>query len=66
MKKFLKRIWTETEGQDLVEYILLLSLIALVSVASMKGFATALTGAFQNAATAVTGAGTAGGGNPGQ
>ena len=63
MKNFLKRLWREDLGQDLTEYALLLVMIALVSIAGMKSFATSLQGAFQNAASSVSNpSGTGGGG----
>ena len=31
MKNFLKRFWQEEEGQDLIEYTLLLAFVALAS-----------------------------------
>ena len=36
------------QGQDLVEYALLVALIALVCIASIKGVATAITTVFTN------------------
>jgi pilus assembly protein Flp/PilA len=33
MKKMMKRLWKEEEGQDLIEYALLVALIALVAAA---------------------------------
>jgi pilus assembly protein Flp/PilA len=51
MKSMLKRLWKEEEGQDLVEYGLLLVLISLAAVAAMGTLATAISTAFTNAAT---------------
>lgn len=42
MAKLLRRLWQEEEGQDLVEYALLLVLIALGVVATMKDLAYAI------------------------
>jgi len=39
------------EGQDLVEYALLVALIALGAVASMKGLAHAISSSFGNIST---------------
>jgi pilus assembly protein Flp/PilA len=50
MQSFLKRLWQEEEGQDLVEYGLLLVLISLFATAAMGTLATAISGAFGNAA----------------
>ena len=35
MKNFLRRLWREEEGQDLVEYALLVALVALGAVVEM-------------------------------
>ena len=42
----MKRLWQEEVGQDLVEYGLLLTLIALVAVASMKTIGSAIKNVF--------------------
>ena len=44
------------EGQDLVEYALVLALIALGATASMKLLATAISTAFGNISTTFAGA----------
>jgi len=54
MKNLLKRLWEEDEGQDLVEYGLLIFLIALAAVASMKGLASSISTVFNSAATSLT------------
>jgi len=51
MKRLLKRLWKEEEGQDLVEYALIMVLIALAAIASMQGLASGLAAIFNNAAT---------------
>jgi pilus assembly protein Flp/PilA len=56
MKNLLKRLWQEEEGQDLVEYGLLLFLVALAAIASMKSLASAVSGVFNSAATSLTSA----------
>ncbi len=55
MKTFLKRLWKEEEGQDLVEYALLLVLISLACVAAMGNLASAISKAFGNASTSLAG-----------
>jgi pilus assembly protein Flp/PilA len=47
----MKRLWQEEEGQDLVEYGLLIVLISLLSVVAMKGLASSISNAFAAAAT---------------
>lgn len=54
MKNVLRRLWKEEEGQDLVEYALLLVLISLVAVATMKTLGQAVSDAFSNAAANLT------------
>jgi pilus assembly protein Flp/PilA len=53
MKKFLVRLWKEDEGQDLIEYGLLLVLVALLSVTFITSIGTSLSKIFSNAATAM-------------
>jgi pilus assembly protein Flp/PilA len=59
MKNLLVRLWREEDGQDLVEYGLLLVLVALAAIAGMKTLASAINTTFSSAATNLT---TAGGG----
>ncbi len=54
MKKLLSRLWREQQGQDLVEYALLLVLIALIAVASITTVGQAVSNAFSNAAANLT------------
>jgi pilus assembly protein Flp/PilA len=46
MKNLLKRLWKEEEGQDLIEYALLVALVALAAVTGMQGLATAINKEF--------------------
>jgi pilus assembly protein Flp/PilA len=46
----MKRLWKEEEGQDLVEYALLVVLISLAAVLAMKNLASGISDAFSNAA----------------
>ena len=50
MKKALRRLWQEEEGQDLTEYALLIVLVALVCISSMNTLAGAISDVFSNAA----------------
>ncbi len=54
MKKLLMGLWREEEGQDLVEYALLLVLISLIAVASITTVGKAVSNAFSNAAVNLT------------
>ena len=54
MKTLIKRLWQEEEGQDLVEYGLLIFLVALAAVATMKTLATSITAVFNSASASLT------------
>ena len=54
MRNLIRRLWQEEEGQDLVEYALLVVLVALGAVVAMKSLATAISDAFSNAAANLT------------
>jgi|HubBroStandDraft_6_1064221.scaffolds.fasta_scaffold1929890_1 pilus assembly protein Flp/PilA len=54
LMNFLKRLWQEEEGQDLVEYALLLVLVALAATVGMKNLANAINSTFGTAATNLT------------
>ena len=49
----LNSLMTREEGQDLVEYALLVALIALVCIGGVKGVATAVTTVFTNISTSL-------------
>ena len=51
MKNLLKRLWREEEGQDLVEYGLLVVLIALGAIIGMNALATDINAVFTSAGT---------------
>ncbi|PYS00905.1 MAG: Flp family type IVb pilin [Acidobacteria bacterium] len=50
MKTFWIRFWKETEGQDLVEYALIVAAIALAMVAAVRGVVTALNSLYESIA----------------
>ena len=50
----MKRLWKEEEGQDLVEYALLVVLISLAAVVAMQNLASGISDAFSNAAANLT------------
>ena len=58
MKKFLATFWKETEGQDLVEYALIVAAIALGMIAVVKNLATALNSLYESITTSLGTAGT--------
>jgi pilus assembly protein Flp/PilA len=58
MLNLVNRLWKDEEGQDLVEYGLLLLLVALVAVTSMKVISGAISNIFSSAAANLTSAAT--------
>ena len=50
----MKRLWREEEGQDLVEYGLLVVLIGVFAIAAMGKFANAVSTVFSGAASNVS------------
>lgn len=54
MQRILKHLWREESGQDLVEYALLIVLVALGAVVAMKSLASAISNAFSSAAANMT------------
>ena len=58
MKKFLTQFWKDTEGQDLVEYALIVAAIALGMIAVVKNLATALNSLYESITTSLGTAGT--------
>jgi pilus assembly protein Flp/PilA len=49
--KALIRLWKAEEGQDLVEYALLIVLISMAALVAMRGLARAISDVFSSAAT---------------
>lgn len=54
MKKLIFRLICEEEGQDLVEYALLVAAIALGLIAAIRGVADALNSMYQSISSALT------------
>jgi pilus assembly protein Flp/PilA len=54
MKAILKRLWAEENGQDLIEYALLVALVALAATAGMNALATAINTEFTSLGTSLT------------
>lgn len=50
----LRRLWCEEEGQDLTEYGLVITLVALSAIATMKGFASAVSTIFSHASSSLS------------
>lgn len=53
MKKFVKAFLEDEAGQDLVEYALLLSVLAIAGIATASSLATAVSGVWGTATTKV-------------
>ncbi len=53
MKTFWIRFWRETEGQDLVEYALIVAAIALGMIAAVRGVVTALNSLYESITAAL-------------
>ena len=51
MIKFIKRLWKEQTGQDLIEYALLLVLVALVAGATVRSLGAGVKSTYSTAAT---------------
>lgn len=49
MKNFMLRLWKEEEGQDLIEYVLLVALIALLVAVGFPAVANAINAQFNKA-----------------
>lgn len=64
MKNLMMRLWREDEGQDVVEYVLLVSLIALAVAISFETLATAISNAFTNVSNRLGGSGGSSSPNP--
>ncbi len=47
------RFWNETEGQDLVEYALIIAAIALGMIAAIRGVGTALNSLYESISAAL-------------
>jgi pilus assembly protein Flp/PilA len=54
MKNVLMKLWKEDQGQDLVEYALLVVLVSLAAIVAMNNLASGISDAFSNAATNLT------------
>jgi Flp pilus assembly pilin Flp len=55
MKNIMKRLWKEEDGQDLIEYVLLVALVALVAATAFPAISAAIQLVFTHAETCLTG-----------
>jgi pilus assembly protein Flp/PilA len=56
MRTFCKRLWQDTQGQDLVEYALMVGMVAVAAVAVMPQLTSTLTNVFTKIGSVVTSA----------
>ena len=54
MHALLSRAWSDDQGQDLIEYALMLTLILLVSVAAIQGIGTSVSNIFNSVNATLT------------
>lgn len=54
MKAFINRLWHEEEGQDLVEYSLLLVFLALAAIITLPVLSNAVNNVFNQSASTLT------------
>jgi len=57
-KFFQHEFWRDEEGQDLVEYALLIALVAIAAIAFIPGLTNAIGDVFSRIAQALSGTGT--------
>jgi pilus assembly protein Flp/PilA len=58
MKTFCKNLWQDTQGQDLVEYALMVGLVAVAAVAVVPKMATEINTIFNKVTSTLTSAAT--------
>ncbi|MBV9268332.1 MAG: Flp family type IVb pilin [Acidobacteriaceae bacterium] len=56
IKVSLYNLWRDEDGQDFVEYSLLLAFLALVTISLLNGSATSISGIWQGISNAFAGA----------
>ena len=56
MKTFFRNLWKDTQGQDLVEYALMVGLVAVAAVAVVPQMATQINTIFNKVTTVLTSA----------
>jgi len=53
MDKLLRRVWSEDQGEDLVEYALLAALLSTALVATLNSFTVSVSELFSEAVSAM-------------
>jgi pilus assembly protein Flp/PilA len=54
MKSFCKKVWRDTQGQDLVEYALAAGMVAVAAVACMPALSTVVSNVFTKIGSIIT------------
>ena len=54
MNRYIRRLWKNTQGQDLVEYALAAGMVAVAAVAAMPQLSTTVDTVFSKIATVIT------------
>ena len=57
MTEFLRTVWSEDAGQDLVEYALIVALVSVALIAALTALTGGISTAFSEAVTALFGQG---------
>jgi len=55
MMNIMKRLWKEEEGQDLLEYALLIVLVVLIAAAAINPLGASIAAIYTSANTCITG-----------
>lgn len=53
MKQIFRRLWSEDEGQDLVEYALVVALVSVALIAALTALKVGISTAFSEAVSAM-------------
>ena len=53
IKQLMLRVWSEEQGQDLVEYALIVAAVALALIATLRGIATAINSVYESISVAL-------------
>ena len=53
MSEFIRRIWTDDEGQDIAEYAVMLAVILVLVVGTIRLIGSNANNAFSNVASAI-------------
>jgi Flp pilus assembly pilin Flp len=60
MKQFFLRLWQEEQGQDLVEYALIVAAVGLALISTVNNLSTAIVSLYSSITQGLTSIGTSG------